>query len=132
MIGGPNLDARDVNRLQRFRDFTGDVGGYVKKDTMWWYGAYRSTVVGQRYAWLLDEAATVKARVQTGKLTYNPTPRDKLIGYIQRQRAESDNHNYSLSAAQPVMTSDALVVLSFPVTVWKADLQLDRDRPAVR
>ena len=30
--GGPGLDARDVNRLQRFRDFNADVGGYLKKD----------------------------------------------------------------------------------------------------
>ena len=29
--GGPGLDARDVNRLERFRDFNADVGGYVKK-----------------------------------------------------------------------------------------------------
>ena len=29
--GGPGLDARDVNRLQRFRDFSADVGGYLKK-----------------------------------------------------------------------------------------------------
>ena len=52
--GGPGLDARDVNRLERFRDFTADVGGYLKKDRAWWYAAYRDTEVGQRYAWLLD------------------------------------------------------------------------------
>ena len=44
--GGPGLDARDVNRLQRFRDFNADVGGYLKKDKAWWYGAYRSTTAG--------------------------------------------------------------------------------------
>ena len=44
--GGPGLDARDVNRLERFRDFTADVGGYLKKDKAWWYGAYRSSSGG--------------------------------------------------------------------------------------
>ena len=53
-----------------------DIGGYVaeKHTTVWWSGAYRSTVVGQHYAWLLDEAATVKAQIKpTGRL--EPTPR---------------------------------------------------------
>ena len=40
--GGPGLDARDVNRLERFRDFNADVGGFLKKNKAWWYGAYRS------------------------------------------------------------------------------------------
>ena len=64
---GPGLDARDVNRLQRFRDFSADVGGYLKQDKAWWYGAYRSTEVAQQYPWLLDTAATRDATVVTGK-----------------------------------------------------------------
>ena len=60
--GGPGLDVRDVNRLEHFRDFTADVGGYLKKDKAWWYGAYRSTAVEQRYPWLLDTAATLDGR----------------------------------------------------------------------
>ena len=32
-------DARDLNRLSLFRDFTADVGGYLKKDRLWWYFA---------------------------------------------------------------------------------------------
>ncbi len=39
VTGGPGLDVRDVNRLERFRDFNVDVGGYLKKDKAWWYGA---------------------------------------------------------------------------------------------
>ena len=81
--GGPGLDARDVNRLQRFRDFTADVGGYLKKDKAWWYGAYRSTAVEQRYPWLLDTAAELEAEVGTGKVTYLLSPRQKLVGYLQ-------------------------------------------------
>ena len=34
--GGPGLDARDVNRLKLFRDFTADAGGHLKKDKAWW------------------------------------------------------------------------------------------------
>jgi hypothetical protein len=121
VTGGPHLDVRDVNRLKRFRDFTADVGGYVRKDKAWWYGAYRDTGVGLRYPWLPDAAANVTARVQTGKVTYNLTPRDKLIGYLQRQRNESDNYNYTNSAVQPVLSSDALTNMQFLASVWKAE-----------
>src|SRR4029077_14997945 len=72
--GGPRLDVRDVNRLEHFRDFNGDVGGYLKKDSAWWYGAYRSTSAGQRFAWLLDTAATQTAAAETGKVTYLLSP----------------------------------------------------------
>ena len=34
---GPASTRADVNRLKRFRDFTADVGGYLKKDRAWWY-----------------------------------------------------------------------------------------------
>src|SRR4030095_2544393 len=49
VAGGPSLDARDVNRLERFRDLTIDAGGYLKKDQAWWYAGYRDSEVGQRY-----------------------------------------------------------------------------------
>lgn len=121
VAGGPHLDVHDVNRLQHFRDFTADVGGYLRKDRAWWYGAYRETSVGQRYPWLLDATATVRARIATGKVSYNLTGRDKLIGYLQRQHAESDNYNYTNSAVQAVLSSDALTHMLFPATVWKAE-----------
>ena len=64
---GPGLDAREVNRLQRFQDFSADVGGYLKKEKAWWYGAYRSTEVAQQYPWLLDTTATRGAKGRDGQ-----------------------------------------------------------------
>ncbi len=118
--GGPGLDARDVNRLQRFRDFTVDAGGYLKKDKAWWYAAYRDTDVRQRYAWLLDTSGTLLARVATGKVTYNLTPRQKLVGYLQHETFEQSSW-FQAGANQPLQTSDALPSLAFPVTLWKGE-----------
>ncbi len=118
--GGPGLDVRDVNRLERFRDFTADAGGYVKKDRAWWYGAYRSTVVQQRYAWLLDEAATLDAVVATGKVTSALSPRHRLVGYLQRAKFAQSSY-FTASTSQPIETSDALPSFAFPVSVWKAE-----------
>lgn len=121
VAGGPHLAVQDVNRLQGFRDFTADIGGYLRKDRAWWYGAYRDSAVGQRYPWLLDATATVAAHITTGKMTYNLTPRNKLIGYLQRQHSDSNNYNYTNSAVQPILTSDALTTLLFLASVWKVE-----------
>ena len=118
--GGPGLDARDVNRLQRFRDFNADVGGYLKKDQAWWYGAYRSTELAQQYPWLLDAAATLDATVVTGKVTYLLSRTQKLVGYLQHETFRQSNY-FTASAIQPILTSDALQRAAFPVSVWKGE-----------
>ena len=118
--GGPGLDARDVNRLQRFRDFSADVGGYVKKDKAWWYGAYRSTELAQQYTWLLDTTAALTAAVVTGKATYLLSQRQKLVGYVQHETFRQPSY-FTASASQPIQTSDALRRVVFPVSVWKGE-----------
>ena len=118
--GGPGLDARDVNRLERFRDFNADVGGYVKRNKAWWYGAYRSSAVAQRYPWLLDTAATLTATVGTGKVTYLLSPRQKLVGYLQHETFKQSSY-FLAGTSQPIQTSDALPSIVFPVSVWKGE-----------
>src|SRR5262249_25106889 len=39
--GSQYLATEDLNRLSLFRDFTADIGGYLKKDRVWWYFGYR-------------------------------------------------------------------------------------------
>jgi hypothetical protein len=36
-----NLQPSDLNRLESYYDLNGDVGGYLKKDKLWWYGSLR-------------------------------------------------------------------------------------------
>jgi len=118
--GGPGLDARDVNRLKLFRDVNMDSGGYLKKDKAWWYAAYRSTAVEQRYAWLLDTAARLSAEVATVKVTYALSPRQKLVGYLQHEIFTQSSY-FAASTSQPIETSDALPSIVFPVNVWKGE-----------
>ena len=118
--GGPGLDARDVNRLQLFRDFTADVGGYLRKEKAWWYAAYRSTAVEQRYPWLIDTAGTLTAAVETAKVTYLLSPRQKLVGYLQHQAFEQPSF-FAANVSQPIETSDALQRNAFFVNVWKGE-----------
>ncbi len=120
VAGGPGLDARAVNQLQHFRDFTADVGGYLKKEKAWWYGAYRSSAVAQRYPWLLDTAAELEADVVTGKITYLLSRRQKLVGYVQHETFRQSSF-FLAGTSQPIATSDALPSLVFPVNVWKGE-----------
>ena len=48
VTGSNVLSASDTNRLSTFKDFNADLGGFVARDRMWWYGAYRRTTTGQR------------------------------------------------------------------------------------
>jgi hypothetical protein len=121
--GRPGLDAREVNRLERFRDFNADAGGYLRRDRTWWYAAYRDTEVGQRYAWLLDTPALLTASVATGKLTHNLSPRQTLVGYLQHENFEQSSYFVS-GISQPLQTSDALPSVIFPLNVWKGEYKL--------
>jgi hypothetical protein len=118
--GGPGLDVRDVNRVQRFRDFTADVGGFVRKDKAWWYAAYRATEVVQRYAWLLDTPAALSANVATAKVTAKLSARQTLVGYLQHETFEQANY-FLGGTSPPIQTGDALPALEFPVSVWKGE-----------
>jgi hypothetical protein len=120
LAGGPGLDVREVNRLQRFGDVGADVGGYVKRDVGWWYGAYRQTDVRQRYAWLLDAAPLQTARVATGKVTLRPSSRQSVVGYLQHETYRQSSF-FVAGTSQPVQTSDALPTIVFPVSVWKGE-----------
>ena len=79
----PVLAAVDTNRLTEFRDFNADLGGFLKKDKLWWYGAYRRTNTGQRYPTLVDDVQKTWVPVATGKVTYNVTSGQKLVGFLQ-------------------------------------------------
>jgi hypothetical protein len=120
LSGGPGLDVREVNRLQRFRDFNVDAGGFLKKDRAWWYGGYRSTALAQRYAWLLDTPVKLGSAAQTGKVTFAVSPRQKLVAYLQRGTFEQSSY-FVGSASQPLETSDALPSNAFSVGVWKGE-----------
>ena len=120
LAGGPGLDVREVNRLELFRDVTADLGGYLKRDKAWWYPAYRDTAVEKRYPWLLDTAAALTARVATGKATYNLSPRQTLVGYLQHEVFSQSSYFLS-GTSQPVQTSDALASIVFPAGVWKGE-----------
>jgi hypothetical protein len=82
------LADREANRLHSYSNFNADLGGPVMREKMWFYF---STVNKQRnksrqppIGAILDGTVFENALTNyTAKTTYNVTPTDKIIGYVQ-------------------------------------------------
>jgi len=126
VTGSNVLSASDTNRLSTFKDFNADLGGFVARDRMWWYGAYRRTTTGQRYPTLVDDVQDTWVPVGTGKVTYNFSASQKFIGYFQH--ADKSQPDY-LGAIQilggrttpAIMHADTVWNSHFPTNVWKVE-----------
>src|SRR5262249_45454126 len=70
VAGAGSVPTNDVNRLDNTNDFSGDLGGYVKKDKLWWYGAYRHQHQSQNYGVLIDATAHINLPIRSFEITY--------------------------------------------------------------
>jgi len=78
---GGGLVPTDLNRLSKYYDLNGDVGGYLKPDKLWWYGSLRKQVAeSQLPNFPVKPFATLLKNV-SGKVTYAATTNNKLIAY---------------------------------------------------
>jgi hypothetical protein len=118
--GSPTLSVYDTNRLSKFTDFDVDMGGYVKKDKVWWYGAFRHTLLDQAFPWLTDGITRLEDWVYTGKSTYNLTTNQKIIGYYTYNYSDQPDY-FNAGSSQPFQTIDALPHASTPFTVYKVE-----------
>jgi len=89
-VGG-GLAPRDVNRLHKFRDTSADIGGYVVKDRLWWYGAIRDLETEARVTNFQVKPFVTRLTSFTGKVTYTLTKNNKLIGYVGRNAKHQPN-----------------------------------------
>jgi len=81
--GGGGLDPEDVNRLASYQDTNVGFGGYVIKDRLWWYGSYRHQNVKARFVNFPVKPQTTILNNYSGKVTFNLSANNKLIGYTQ-------------------------------------------------
>lgn len=126
LAGSPVLDVRDLNRLEYFRDFTGDLGGYLKKDKIWWYGAVRDNRTGQRFPTLIDDVQETWGPVFTGKMTGSFTQNHRVIGYYQRATKEQPDYLGAILIgggrnSSALMTADSVWYSGYPNHVFKGE-----------
>ena len=73
ITGGAGIDARDTNRVELWRDFNVDGGGFIKRDKLWWYGSYRRTRSDLQKVNFPVKPQVIFVIHRTGKATYNLT-----------------------------------------------------------
>jgi hypothetical protein len=81
--GASGVPPREANRLGGYYDVNADVGGYLTKDTAWWYSSFRAQQVAARQVNLPDTPYRTNLTNYTGKGTYQPTRKDRLVAYGQ-------------------------------------------------
>jgi hypothetical protein len=126
VTGSSVVPAVDTNRLTEFRDFNVDLGGFIKKDRLWWYGAYRRTSTGQRYPTLVDDVQTTWVPVATIKMTANLASNQKLIGFYQHANKNQPDYLGAIQigggrATPAIMHADTVWHSRFPTDVWKVE-----------
>jgi hypothetical protein len=81
--GGAALAPRETNRLWRYHDVNGDVGGYVSKDRLWWYASVRHQEIASRRVNFPAETHRTFLTNYTGKVTSQLTPSHRLVAFGQ-------------------------------------------------
>lgn len=76
-----NLQPSDLNRLESYYDLNGDIGGYVKKDRLWWYGSLRDQNIKVLVPNFPVGPFETGLRNITGKATYALSQNNKLSAY---------------------------------------------------
>lgn len=105
--GGGGLDARDTNRMNRYYDLNADVGGYILKDRLWWYGSVRNQQIDVRYTNFPVDIFTTKLHNLSGKVTYSLSPNHRIVGYTQWGRKQQPTRldTYLIGATAAIHTT---------------------------
>jgi hypothetical protein len=79
--GSATLPATELNRMHRYYDLNGDLGGFLKKDTVWWYGSLRQQDIQSVLPNFPVKPFETGLKNVSAKGTYAINPNNKLIGY---------------------------------------------------
>lgn len=89
--GGGGLSPRDANRLWSYHDVNADIGGYIKKDALWWYSSFRHQGVDARQINFSGAPHRTRVTNYSAKGTYQLTQNNALVAYGQAGRNHQPN-----------------------------------------
>jgi Carboxypeptidase regulatory-like domain/TonB dependent receptor len=89
--GGGGLEPQDLNRMSSYYDVNADVGGYIKKDKLWFYVSGRDQDIKVRLVNFPVKPFQTRLRNYSGKGTYSLSQNNKLIVYSQGGRKQQPN-----------------------------------------
>ena len=86
-----NLKPSDLNRLESYHDLNGDVGGYLRKDKLWWYGSLRDQNIKVLLPNFPVKAFETGLRNISAKGTYALSTNNKITAYAGWGRKSQPN-----------------------------------------
>ena len=122
--GGGGLEPRDVNRLDSYRDLNADIGGFLKKDSVWWYASVRSLDSAARYTNFPVKPHDTHLGNFTTKVTYQLSRNNKVVGYYQPSTKVQNNRldRQLLSGTAAIhLTDDASFRQDYSPLLWKTE-----------
>ncbi len=117
-----------ANRLTGYYNLNLGVGGPVVRDKLWFFGAYmrQQNEVAQPPSGQILDGTIFKTLLfnYTGKVTYNLTPNNKFIGYIQHGTKQQPNRTDAAALGSPRhLTAASTLNQDSPSWVWKGEYQ---------
>ncbi|HEY2906402.1 MAG TPA: carboxypeptidase regulatory-like domain-containing protein, partial [Vicinamibacterales bacterium] len=89
--GGGGLGPTDLNRLHSYHDVNGDIGGYMKKDQLWWYSSLRDQDAQSLLPNFPVQPFETHLKNVTGKGTYAVSSNNKVVAFAQWGKKEQPN-----------------------------------------
>ncbi|HUE84845.1 MAG TPA: carboxypeptidase regulatory-like domain-containing protein [Vicinamibacterales bacterium] len=86
-----NLQPSDLNRMESYHDLNADVGGYLKKDKLWWYFSVRDQNIKSQLPNFPVKPFETGLRNLTGKGTWAVSPNNKLTFFAMGGRKVQPN-----------------------------------------
>ena len=86
-----NLQPSDLNRMESYHDLNADVGGYLKRDKVWWYFSARDQNIKSLLPNFPVKAFETGLRNLTGKVTWTISQNNKLTGFAMGGRKLQPN-----------------------------------------
>ncbi len=83
-LAGGGLLPSQANQVSRNSDVNADVGGFIKRNRLWWYGSVRRQDVAARLVNFPVEPYVTRLTNYSGKVTYRLSPGQTLVVYGQR------------------------------------------------
>ena len=126
---GGGLRPGEVNQLWQNTDLNADVGGFVRRDRLWWYSSLRFQEVAARLVNFPVKPYVTTLTNYSGKATLRVSPRQTLVLYGQRGLNHQPNRldpfapaGSDLSAVTAINeTSDSTVDQQNAAWLWKGE-----------
>ena len=121
--GGTAVPAREANRLWSSHDVNADLGGFIRRDRLWWYASFREQEVAARHVTFPVKPQRTETSSYTAKTTYQIASGNKAIVYANAGRNYQPNlpGGFRLGAAAVSSTAESTANMLTWGGIWKAE-----------